>query len=973
MKGVEDPYIAFNFRVKVGTQDAAGVTDVTGLAFETEVETFREGGVNNREQQLAGPTKYPSKIVLKRGLAVRQFVGMVQAGGERRRVAQRSSVITQLDHAGAETLAEWRLNEACPIKWTGPELKAQTSSVAFEAVELVHRGLLPTTTGAEQAPERQEAGLTSGRASLDALQSPPGMTYSLASELRRRHLGVASRTEAITAPERRLSSLIASARLAPVTRAWRARDHGIAPAHWSFVWRSALQRKRWVSDAFTNVPRDMATGPMRFGVALRAPIDAVDAGPLDSGEHAYGEQPMVAWPRDRKVETAFEPETPGLIVGTDTPDRHRTASPRPVQVPALQRSLQALGPRLLVSRSSTTSGDMVAGVDAHSTSEAMGVGPVAGSERQPSPISAAADVPGVIETPLAGTGRAIGHAGAEQRGSGILRDFGGGRLVPPLETRLLRQEDVVYARRAAYPLVSRRSVIGAMADAEPSMAGPARKVVSAAVPTIEPMMADMPAGTSPWWRVSSRMTPFTNSRMATSGTPLSVPMPSALRSLALARADAWSKEQLPTEAKLINRASMTPARLSMDLLQLAGRAETWPADRYVTYMLLESRVPDLPQTSGAGGGLAAHPVGEVPPPTSLASGIPAPGAPHIPTFAQRSADESWAADWYASSTPPELTAPALAQTSRAAVPLPAHAVRGPPPATFPIGIRESISRPSPILQHRVHASRAADGSRNQATDGAFERQAMARDESAPAQVVVADVVPTLDGRDIDHADTASREAAAPARVLDVGSSALALTIRTLHPPSMLRRAAHGSQSAMWQRRPESMMLRRLREGPGESAWHASALQLLHLSPPFVGGPLAAGSAILRHGALPSANAMVSMVAPMHDFRMPRSSTLPCPRSTRTGVPILNLHTAGACRKRLWEDSSDILGSRWRPRMRRRSGAPLLWSCLSYATLRSLLVPRVAVSTGKRNDRRAQRRRPMLRDNSLAPPRYRHPL
>ena len=129
---------------------------MTGLAFETEVETFREGGVNDAEHQLTGAAKFPSKIVLKRGLADDYLWDWYQqvASGD---VQRKDVTVKLLDYKGQKK-CEWSFKDACPIKWTGPELKAQTSSVAFEAVELVHRGLLPATTGAVKAPERTKAG-----------------------------------------------------------------------------------------------------------------------------------------------------------------------------------------------------------------------------------------------------------------------------------------------------------------------------------------------------------------------------------------------------------------------------------------------------------------------------------------------------------------------------------------------------------------------------------------------------------------------------------------------------------------------------------------------------------------------------------------------------------------------------------------------------------------------------------------------
>jgi phage tail-like protein len=35
----------------------------------------------------------------------------------------------------------WDFIEAYPVKWAGPELRANSNTVAFETVELVHRGI----------------------------------------------------------------------------------------------------------------------------------------------------------------------------------------------------------------------------------------------------------------------------------------------------------------------------------------------------------------------------------------------------------------------------------------------------------------------------------------------------------------------------------------------------------------------------------------------------------------------------------------------------------------------------------------------------------------------------------------------------------------------------------------------------------------------------------------------------------------
>jgi len=143
-----DPYASFRFTAQIGENDknVIGFSEVTGLTFESDVETFREGGVNDHEWQLTGPTKFPSRITLKRGLAnanvLWRWYQKVMSG----LIERKNVTITLLDHAGYEKW-RWVFIEACPVKWSGPELRAGTAEVAFESIELVHKGLQPGASG----------------------------------------------------------------------------------------------------------------------------------------------------------------------------------------------------------------------------------------------------------------------------------------------------------------------------------------------------------------------------------------------------------------------------------------------------------------------------------------------------------------------------------------------------------------------------------------------------------------------------------------------------------------------------------------------------------------------------------------------------------------------------------------------------------------------------------------------------------
>ena len=70
-----DPYTAFRFSIDIdGESNVGGFNEVSGLVLETEVQTLRVGGVNEYEYQLPGPSKFPSRLVLKRGMGDVKFL-----------------------------------------------------------------------------------------------------------------------------------------------------------------------------------------------------------------------------------------------------------------------------------------------------------------------------------------------------------------------------------------------------------------------------------------------------------------------------------------------------------------------------------------------------------------------------------------------------------------------------------------------------------------------------------------------------------------------------------------------------------------------------------------------------------------------------------------------------------------------------------------------------------------------------------
>ena len=136
----KDPFLNQNFAVEIEGLVIGGFSEVSGLQIEIEVEQYREGGVNEYVHHRAGPTRYPSHIVLKRGLTDAETLWRWQRNVSRGIIERKNGSIVLLDSAGAE---KWRWNfaDAYPVRWSGPEFRAETSTIALESLELAHRGL----------------------------------------------------------------------------------------------------------------------------------------------------------------------------------------------------------------------------------------------------------------------------------------------------------------------------------------------------------------------------------------------------------------------------------------------------------------------------------------------------------------------------------------------------------------------------------------------------------------------------------------------------------------------------------------------------------------------------------------------------------------------------------------------------------------------------------------------------------------
>jgi phage tail-like protein len=133
-----DPYQTSHFLVEVQGLIVGGFSEVSGISAETEVEEVKEGGVNDHVHKLPKMTKYPN-VVLKHGITDSDSLWTWHQKVVNGNVIRKPVFVILRDFIGIENW-RWIFIDAYPVKWVGPDLKADSSAVAIESLELVHNG-----------------------------------------------------------------------------------------------------------------------------------------------------------------------------------------------------------------------------------------------------------------------------------------------------------------------------------------------------------------------------------------------------------------------------------------------------------------------------------------------------------------------------------------------------------------------------------------------------------------------------------------------------------------------------------------------------------------------------------------------------------------------------------------------------------------------------------------------------------------
>jgi phage tail-like protein len=139
---LKQPFGQSTFEVSIPGISAVGVfRSCEGLEMTFEVYTYREGGNNELVHQFPTRASYPN-LVLSRGMTDEE--ALLRWLWQTRTKAERKEVIITLHDWAQDKSRSWSFADAFPVRWTGPQLSAESNDLATESLEIAHSGLLMT-------------------------------------------------------------------------------------------------------------------------------------------------------------------------------------------------------------------------------------------------------------------------------------------------------------------------------------------------------------------------------------------------------------------------------------------------------------------------------------------------------------------------------------------------------------------------------------------------------------------------------------------------------------------------------------------------------------------------------------------------------------------------------------------------------------------------------------------------------------
>jgi phage tail-like protein len=145
-----DVPVASRFLLEIDGVEIGVFREVNGLELTVAVEEHHEGGQNGFAHKLPGRMTWPN-LVFRRGITDSDalFSWVQKSAGEGfatngNKLQRSTGAITVLASDDAR-LRSWSVDDAFPVRWTGPRLDVASGDALEEELEIAHHGFKAKT------------------------------------------------------------------------------------------------------------------------------------------------------------------------------------------------------------------------------------------------------------------------------------------------------------------------------------------------------------------------------------------------------------------------------------------------------------------------------------------------------------------------------------------------------------------------------------------------------------------------------------------------------------------------------------------------------------------------------------------------------------------------------------------------------------------------------------------------------------
>jgi phage tail-like protein len=125
---------SFRFVVSIEKKAVGAFTECTLPTIEWEMEQIKEGGLNTSVHQLPGARK-PATLTLKNGIGIVDslFTWCIDTMNQK---FKRQDITVTLHDSMRNPVITWHIQGALPMRWSAPQLQADSNTVAIQTLEL---------------------------------------------------------------------------------------------------------------------------------------------------------------------------------------------------------------------------------------------------------------------------------------------------------------------------------------------------------------------------------------------------------------------------------------------------------------------------------------------------------------------------------------------------------------------------------------------------------------------------------------------------------------------------------------------------------------------------------------------------------------------------------------------------------------------------------------------------------------------